>query len=188
MRVNHVSRYVDHFSTPFDSAIHILTNSQELYLTCAEPGVLPWPAFFEARLKSLQETMTSFTRAQHRQDKATDQEKASIRFSGTGYDSEEKFFASGWINPLRPQYGIPGWQRITFMKHYDNLAYANLDDLWAHEGIVLPGGRIIVGRWWYASDDPGADTYGDNSGPFMLWAVDELNYRFDEEDVDAKDE
>ena len=122
------------------------------------------------------------TRAQHRAGKPADQQAASIRLSGAGYDSDEKFYVSGWINPLHPQNGIPGWQRITFMKHYDELAYTNLDDLWAHEGVILPGGRIMIGRWWYASDDPEDDLYGNNSGPFMLWAVDKLSKPFDQTD------
>jgi hypothetical protein len=61
--------------------------------------------------------------------------------------------ALGWLNPLPPQQGIPGWQRITFMKHFNEDLNDPMDDnLWAYEGVVLPGGRIILGRWWFASE------------------------------------
>lgn len=62
------------------------------------------------------------------------------------------FYIDGWLNPLPPQCDIPGWQRVTFMKHFeDDIANVTDDNLWAYEGVVLPGGKIIVGRWWYAS-------------------------------------
>lgn len=42
--------------------------------------------------------------------------------------------------------------------------------LWAYEGVVLPGGMLMVGRWWSASDERGVeDSF---SGPFVLWNVD----------------
>lgn len=67
-------------------------------------------------------------------------------------DLEDDFQAMGWLNALPDQYGIPGWMRITFMKHFaENLNDVDSDNLWAYEGVVLPGGRIIVGRWWFAS-------------------------------------
>ena len=68
-------------------------------------------------------------------------------------DLEDDFHAVGWLNALPDQYGIPGWQRITFMKHFaEDLDNVDSDNLWAYEGVVLPGGRIIVGRWWFASE------------------------------------
>jgi hypothetical protein len=69
-------------------------------------------------------------------------------------DLDDDFNALGWLNPLPDQCGIPGWQRITFMKHFvDDLSDFDSDNLWAYEGVVLPGGRIIVGRWWFAVDN-----------------------------------
>jgi len=64
-----------------------------------------------------------------------------------------------------------------------NYSTMDQDALWAYEGIVIPGGEIIVGRWWSADEeDPGvgiggmpvpADGGGDcYSGPFMFWCVD----------------
>ena len=72
---------------------------------------------------------------------------------GHGEDLEDDYMALGWLNPLPPQAGIPGWQRITFMKHFnEDLNDPMEDNLWAYEGVVLPGGRIILGRWWFASE------------------------------------
>lgn len=45
--------------------------------------------------------------------------------------------------------------------------------LWAYEGVVLPGGQVVVGRWWgprAAGADLNEESY---SGPFMFWCVDE---------------
>jgi hypothetical protein len=61
---------------------------------------------------------------------------------------------TGWLNPLPEQSGIPGWQRITLMKHFQEvLDLSDPENHWAYEGVVLPGGRIILGRWWYASEE-----------------------------------
>lgn len=41
---------------------------------------------------------------------------------------------------------------MTFMKHFeDDINSIDRDNLWAYEGVVLPGGRIMLGRWWFAS-------------------------------------
>lgn len=78
---------------------------------------------------------------------------ANLQFTGTGMDLQDDFHAIGWLNALPDQCGIPGWQRITFMKHFaEDLDDVDSDNLWAYEGVVLPGGRIIVGRWWFASE------------------------------------
>lgn len=86
----------------------------------------------------------------------TDLRQNNIQFVGQGEDLEDEFNAIGWLNPLPPQAGISGWQRITFMKHFiddfDQMDQVELDNLWAYEGVVLPGGRIILGRWWFASE------------------------------------
>ena len=47
------------------------------------------------------------------------------------------------------------------------------DALWAYEGVVLPGGQIILGRWWSPNQVEGEETY---SGPFILWCVDGAKY------------
>lgn len=98
----------------------------------------------------------------------------SFRFNGSGSDSEESFLASGWLNSLPPQQGIPGWQRLTMMKYFekeDAAGEIDMGSLWAYEGVVLPGGIIVVGRWWNP-DPSGVLDDEQYSGPFVLWCVD----------------
>ena len=42
------------------------------------------------------------------------------------------------------------------------------EDCWCYEGIVLPGGKIILGRWWYPLDQDGENVA---LGPFIFWNV-----------------
>jgi hypothetical protein len=87
------------------------------------------------------------------QGRSTAKAAENIQFEGHGEDLEDEYNALGWLNALPPQAGIPGWQRITFMKHFmDDFEQPEQDNLWAYEGVVLPGGRIILGRWWFASE------------------------------------
>ena len=112
---------------------------------------MKWPALFERRLKSLR--AVSDSGAPQGRSKVKDSVNANLQFTGTGMDLEDDFHAIGWLNALPDQCGIPGWQRITFMKHFaEDLVDVDADNLWAYEGVVLPGGRIIVGRWWFASE------------------------------------
>lgn len=96
-------------------------------------------------------------------------EPVSFRFDGDGEDGQEPFLASGHFNPLPPQREIPGWQRMTMMKYWTEPGTNEIDmnSLWAYEGVVLPGGKIMLGRWWHPSPTPG-DEY---SGPFIFWNV-----------------
>jgi hypothetical protein len=110
---------------------------------------LRWPRIFEQRLHSLRNMAEPQGRS-----KPKGPGLDNIQFTGTGIDLEDDFNAIGWLNPLPDQQGIPGWQRITFMKHFmDDFDQVEQDNLWAYEGVVLPGGRIILGRWWYASEN-----------------------------------
>ena len=79
----------------------------------------------------------------------------------------------GRIHGMIPQQGIHGFQRITMMKFYTTVINGSHvydpTQVWAYEGCVLPGGRIMVGRWWDARGDP-ADI-DCLSGPFLWWNV-----------------
>ncbi|KAK5157203.1 hypothetical protein LTR04_005479, partial [Oleoguttula sp. CCFEE 6159] len=118
-----------------------------------------WPAVFERHLRSLTKPISKAkTRAQHRSGQTPEGEPISFRFDADGRDNTEKFSASGWLNPLPPQHGIPGWQRLTMMKFYEDDGGSgsyDLDGLWAYEGVVLPGGQIVLGRWWAVDDGVG---------------------------------
>lgn len=58
--------------------------------------------------------------------------------------------------------------------HDDGEARLQENTCWAYEGIVLPGGRFMAGRWWWINpDDPNGMRRSDStqqSGPFMYWA------------------
>ena len=46
---------------------------------------------------------------------------------------------------------------------------AEVDDgCWAYEGVVLPGGKIVLGRWWSPLDEGGEREW---MGPFVFWNV-----------------
>ncbi|ORY07802.1 hypothetical protein BCR34DRAFT_489227 [Clohesyomyces aquaticus] len=137
----------------------------KIQLECGEPGAFPWSQLFEKHLKSSPPpAQAPRTRAQGRSLIPNDEKPTAIQFRGEGDDAEDHFYATGWLTSLPPQpagLDIPGWQRITFMKSFDtDEVEAITDNLWAYEGVVLPGGRIIIGRWWL-----------DYSGPFIFWAV-----------------
>jgi hypothetical protein len=133
---------------------HELTPMKSLELDFVEGAQLRWPAIFEKRLHSLRNTVVTQPTTQGRNKPKQDAAQKNVQFTGTGIDLDDDFNAIGWLNPLPEQCGIPGWQRITFMKHFmDDFDQVEQDNLWAYEGVVLPGGRIILGRWWYASEN-----------------------------------
>jgi hypothetical protein len=94
---------------------------------------------------------------------------ATYGYEGIGYDDED-FYATGFITPLPPQNGIPGFQRMTMMKYFSHGGSVDWGALWAYEGVILPGGQIIIGRWWAPE---GLSEERQYSGPFILWCVDE---------------
>ena len=165
---------------------------QDMSLELVNDGSMPWPPAFEKILRSL--TLPSSrakTRAQKRSAMPEDIanfKPLSFRFDGGGQDATEEFLASGWLNPLPPQSGVPGWHRMTMMKYFedDDTGIIDTEALWAYEGVVLPGGQIVLGRWWSPDDGTGEDMY---SGPFILWCVDGPQFADDEEgtEVDGED-
>lgn len=125
-----------------------------------------WPDAAEQRLHSQRETLFDQTRAQHTKRSNIDpngEASRNIHITGYGEDGDDFFYMTGWLNPLPDQCGIPGWQRITLMKHFqEELDLTDSENHWAYEGVVLPGGRIILGRWWYASDEVDFDVSSDS--------------------------
>jgi hypothetical protein len=108
----------------------------------------------------------------HRLLGASEFEKRKYRlksFYGTSRGLRPAHFY-GRIHALPPQGGIPGFQRISFIKLFHQDGEFDPDSMWAYEGCVLPGNRIIVGRWWWITD---AEIQNDEifSGPFIFWNV-----------------
>jgi hypothetical protein len=91
-------------------------------------------------------------------------------FFGTTRGSRPAHFF-GRIHGLPEQQGIPGFQRISLIQFLPLNGEYDPNNVWKYEGCVLPGGRIIVGRWWdLTADGEPVDVLG---GPFMWWNVDD---------------
>ncbi|KAK5137404.1 hypothetical protein LTR08_008982 [Meristemomyces frigidus] len=155
-----------------------LASFQDLRLEFVPDEESYWPPVFEQHLKSLAPRAShARTRAQMRS--ATPEGLAgfkpqNFRFGGEGQDVTEEFCAQGWLNALPAQQGVAGWQRMTMMKYFqDEDGTVDMDALWAYEGVVLPGGQIIMGRWWSPGDGVGREMY---SGPFLFFCVDGPTY------------
>jgi hypothetical protein len=127
---------------------------QNLDLAVSDPtDVDEWRPDFEHILHSLRSPQAiARTRAQHRDhpsDALRDFRSQAVRIEGEGTDVDEEFYIDGWLNPLPRQHGVPGWQRLTMMKYFvedDGYGEGEIDTdaLWAYEGVMLPGGKIVV--------------------------------------------
>lgn len=152
---------------------------QDMELELSDEGEETWQKIFEHFLQSIEEPKKRMEKARALKRssrsshvgpiKNTSFESSNSRIRGVGKD-ESAFLTDGWMNTLPSQNGVPGWKRVTMMKYFveDDTNEVNYDALWAYEGIMLPGGKVIVGRWWSASAD-GEKPY---SGPFILWCTD----------------
>lgn len=65
---------------------------------------------------------------------------------------------------------------------FDDDGRLDEEALWAYEGVLMPGGKLILGRWWCPSDGVGEDMY---SGPFILWCTDKEPEAADEDGESA---
>lgn len=95
-------------------------------------------------------------------------------FYGSTIDAEGgnmHFF--GRLHGLPPQQGIPGFQRVIFLRFQESKATVYEEtQIWAYEGCVLPGGNIITGRWWHILPGATLDPIYEYGGPFVFWNVD----------------
>lgn len=146
---------------------------QDLVVKMIDDGkAIVWPPAFEQQFPGMQDPRPSpKTRTRSSAVKAEVVCKDPPRhFHVTGTDCDEPMLASGWIKELPPQHDIPGWQQINMIKYSlgedGAIDYTNL---WTYDGVVLPGGQIIVGRWGVAWQQPGEVPY---CGPFIMWCVD----------------
>jgi hypothetical protein len=144
-----------------------------IFFNSEEYGNDKWPPLWEKLLDSdpFKDLDASRRRASPR--KANQVRPEIKQFWGTSRGAKTGHFF-GRIHAMIPQAGIHGFQRLTMMKFYtkieDNEEVYDPNQVWAYEGCVLPGGRIIVGRWWDSNTDLANDRI--NSGPFIWWNVD----------------
>ncbi|KAB8302162.1 hypothetical protein EYC80_005609 [Monilinia laxa] len=103
-------------------------------------------------------------------------------FYGSSNDSSSTAHFYGAVHAIPPQGGIPGFQRVCIMKFFpDENGNFDAGQCWGYEGCVLPGGRIILGRWFDARSDSAVNVM---SGPFVFWNVDESEA---EDPIDGKE-
>ena len=73
--------------------------------------------------------------------------------------------AGGFVNPVTDPTSPDGHTYLD--GHVSSGDQSALDDhCWCYEGIVLPGGKIILGRWWHPF---GEETGYYDMGPFIFW-------------------
>ena len=168
---------VDHIIDEFNGS-ESKDGFQDLRLQLTENGAKTWDPAFEGILRSLAKPPEKRRTRQSSKASSPAMETSksrSFRFGGGGLDAQADFLADGWLNQLPPQQEVPGWQRMTMMKYYTDEYNNQIDwaSLWAYEGVVLPGGQVIIGRWWSPNDVMEDDE--SYSGPFILWCVDDPN-------------
>lgn len=90
----------------------------------------------------------------------------------------QQYHFYGRIHALPPQpdkTGISGFQQISMVKLMpdENGQYTpDGTNHWLYEGIVIPGGQIMLGRWWNGDSDDAGDGQS-YCGPFLFWCVEE---------------
>lgn len=96
-----------------------------------------------------------------------------LDFVGLGKD-RNIYHVKGRVHAIPPQQGIPGFQRISMVKYMPNQLRNGVWEMthWAYEGCVLPGGNIMLGRWWSITQFGTAHTPS-YCGPFIYWKVQE---------------
>lgn len=133
-----------------------------------------WPAHWEKIVNS-----DPFSKENTRQTqritrtKPKEVKKPEVKqFWGTCRGKAGHFF--GRLHAMTPQQGIHGFQRLTMIKFYTRMENGveeyDPSQVWAFEGCVLPGARIVLGRWWDSGTQP--DDINAMGGPFLWWNVD----------------
>ncbi|KAL9086360.1 MAG: hypothetical protein Q9165_007146 [Trypethelium subeluteriae] len=108
----------------------------ELNFTFPKHSQVSWDATFETCLPSVPLGASNLRALRAR----------SKRFDITGDDGFDDFDATGWLNPLPPQMSIPGWQRIVMVRYRFEQGSPEPIPIFQCEGIVLPGGQMMLGR------------------------------------------
>ncbi|KAL8973768.1 MAG: hypothetical protein Q9197_001982 [Variospora fuerteventurae] len=98
------------------------------------------------------------------------------------FPGDQALNIAGVVHPLPPQSGLPGWQRITMVtyetpasgtpgKGYLDADYVDLSVFMRFEGVVCPGGNIMLGRYRVGEKYDTEIDYGQpkKRGPFIFW-------------------
>ena len=98
--------------------------------------------------------------------------RSFITFHGNGYDPNYKDFKfEGRVYPVQWEAAkVPGFQRLVMLQYFDPMAPAGtFDTCWCWETCVLPGGNIMIGRYFWGQ--PWADQNGEDCGPIIMWQI-----------------
>ncbi|KAL9010925.1 MAG: hypothetical protein Q9173_004188 [Seirophora scorigena] len=114
------------------------------------------------------------------------------------FPGDQTLNVAGVVHPLPPQSGIPGWQRITMVtyhtpasgtasKGYLDADYWDLSIFMRFEGVVCPGGNIMLGRYHVGKKYDIQSYYGQlkKRGPFIFWNTAAMQ---DENDASADED
>ncbi|KAI4141464.1 MAG: hypothetical protein LQ341_003513 [Variospora aurantia] len=98
------------------------------------------------------------------------------------FPGDQALNIAGVVHPLPPQSGLPGWQRITMVTYetpasgtpgqgYLDADYVDLSVFMRFEGVVCPGGNIMLGRYHVGEKYDTEIDYGQpkKRGPFIFW-------------------
>ncbi|KAL9072852.1 MAG: hypothetical protein Q9157_004965 [Trypethelium eluteriae] len=152
----------------------------ELVFTISEHPRVSWNATFEFCVPALPSRASDpdALRAQ------------SKRFDIDGNDNiegnEDKnvFEATGWLNPLPPQMGISGWQRVVMVRYDTDVETSEQIPVFQYEGVVLPGGQMMLGRASLAREILNPD-YLPPPGVFLAWIANDAQ-ALEEEAMEEK--
>jgi hypothetical protein len=154
-----------------------------LFFNEAEFSSNAWPSFFDHYIQT-DPYQGDPESSPHRSTRSSPRSSASPctpphkyplkTFYGTCTSEITSYF--GRIHGLPPQQGIPGFQRMSclrFSRSSDPNQSHDPEKIWGYEGCILPGGRIIVGRWWIIKLHEEPEPIDRYSGPFVWWNIDE---------------
>ncbi|MCJ1427607.1 hypothetical protein MMC29_005510 [Sticta canariensis] len=183
----------------FTDSIDYQDGFQTLKLDFNQANCKAWPRDFEKHLDALPSALLS-TFVEGHAYKRPRRGRDYLLFTGTGIDAEpfrcsgvlhglpKQEYIPGWqritmmkyfdlptppsssvyataLNPIRP-----GWVAYGL----DGMGGSSIDmsgnNYWAYEGVVLPGGMMMLGRWWSPLDNQSERL---SIGPFIFWNVPE---------------
>lgn len=185
----------------FIDSIDYQDGFQTLKLDFNQANCKAWPLDFENHLHALPSALLSTFVEGHAYGRPC-RGRDYLLFTGTGVDTEpfhcsgvlhglpKQESIPGWQrislmkyfrlpSPPSSAYGttpLPSIQPDWVAYGHDGMGGSSIDmsgnNYWAYEGVVLPGGMMMLGRWWSPLD---SQTERLSIGPFIFWNVPEQN-------------
>lgn len=150
--------------------------ARQVLIEVVTPDDHYWPDIFDEHFdisERLQMMATVATRLRHRHESSQASEPQLLCVTGEITVADKQYKLTGWLHTLPDQHRIPGWARLSMIRYQSDTSTGVVNEhrLFAYDGVMIPGGKIIFGRCWEILDiDPDfCDTYG---GPFLWWNTD----------------